>query len=161
MYAALEPIAERLRARLVRAMADADQTAFHHDQEGRKAMSLLNAGRSLAFEQVMSWIADIERDAKEAQALAATCQHGSVFQKGDTFLRVHDPDSSGAWGTDLFSRDDGQGVGIMNWPTTLEHLLKLMDILGCVRKCSLCQGVHEDGDCAACGRKLAAIPVGG
>jgi len=83
------------------------------------------------------------------------------FSKGDTFLRVHDPDSSGAWGTDLFSRDDGQGVGIMNWPTTLEHLLKLMDILGCVRKCSLCQGVHEDGDCAACGRKLAAIPVGG
>lgn len=83
MYAGLEPIAERLRARLVRAMADADQTAFHHDQEGRKAMSLLNAGRSLAFEQVMSWIADIERDAKEAQALAATCQHGSVFQDLD------------------------------------------------------------------------------
>lgn len=83
MYAGLEPIAERLRARLVRAMADADQTAFHHDQEGRKSMSLLNAGRSLAFEQVMAWIADIERDAKEAQALAATCQHGSVFQDLD------------------------------------------------------------------------------
>ena len=83
MYAGLEPIAKRLRARLVRAMADADQTAFHHDQEGRKGMSLLNAGRSLAFEQVMSWIADIERDAKEAQALAATCQHDSVFQDLD------------------------------------------------------------------------------
>lgn len=83
MYAGLEPIAERLRARLVRAMADADQVAFHHEEEGRLAMSLLNAGRRFAFEQVMTWIADIERDAKEAQALAATCQHGSVFQDLD------------------------------------------------------------------------------
>lgn len=39
-------------------MADADQAAFHYDQEGMKAMSLLNAGKSLAFEQVMAWVVD-------------------------------------------------------------------------------------------------------
>lgn len=48
----------RLRARLLQAMADADQAAFHYDQEGMKAMSLINAGKSLAFEQVMAWVVD-------------------------------------------------------------------------------------------------------
>ena len=48
----------RLRARLLQAMADADQAAFHYDQEGMKAMSLINAGKSLAFEEVMAWAVD-------------------------------------------------------------------------------------------------------
>lgn len=50
-----QSIAERLKAKLVRLMADADQAAFHYDQEGMKAMSLINAGKSLAFEEVMAW----------------------------------------------------------------------------------------------------------
>ena len=80
--------------------------------------------------------------------------------QGDTFLRVHDPASDGSWPTDLFSKCDQHGVGIVNWPTTQEQLSDLMRVLGCVRKCSLCQGIYEDGECAACGRKLAAIRVG-
>ena len=48
----------RLRSQLLQAMADADQAAFHYDQEGMKAMSLINAGKSLAFEQVMAWVVD-------------------------------------------------------------------------------------------------------
>lgn len=83
MYSGLEPIAERLRARLTRAMADADQVAFHHNQECRSALALLSAGRSLAFEEVMQWISDLERDAKEARLVAGSCQHGSVFQDLD------------------------------------------------------------------------------
>lgn len=71
MYAGLESIAERLRARLVRAMADADQAAFHDDLEGRKTSALINAGRNLAYEHVMSWIAELERDANEARAAAS------------------------------------------------------------------------------------------
>jgi hypothetical protein len=39
-------------------MADADQAAFHYDQDGMKAMSLINAGKSLAFEEVMAWAVD-------------------------------------------------------------------------------------------------------
>lgn len=81
--------------------------------------------------------------------------------QGDTFLRVHDPVSDRSWPTDLFSECDKNGVGIVNWPTTQEQLSDLMRVLGCVRKCSLCQGIHQDGECAACGRKLTAIPIGG
>ena len=47
---AYESFLSGLRSRLLQAMADADQVAFHYDQEGMKAMSLINAGKSLAFE---------------------------------------------------------------------------------------------------------------
>lgn len=64
----------RLRARLLQAMADADQAAFHYDQEGMKAMSLINAGKSLAFEEIMAWAVD-EREgiAENARLHNAAC----------------------------------------------------------------------------------------
>jgi hypothetical protein len=83
------------------------------------------------------------------------------FSSGDTALRIHDRASDGSWCTELLSQENEVVVAIVNWPKTREQLSDLMRVLGCVRKCSLCQGIYDDGECAACGRKLTAIPVGG
>ena len=48
----------RLRARLLQAMADADQAAFEYGQEGMQTMSLTHTGKVLAFEEVLAWIVD-------------------------------------------------------------------------------------------------------
>ena len=52
-------------------------------------------------------------------------------QRGETYLRVHEPDGDEEWATDLFDVS-GQSVGIVNWPKTRPQLLKLLDALGCI-----------------------------
>jgi len=69
MYAGLEPIAERLRARLVRAMADADQTAFHHDQD------------AAVWPRRKCWVRDDERQPwEEAVLLSVTGDYSCPFR---------------------------------------------------------------------------------
>lgn len=53
-----ERLESKLRAMLLQAMADADQVSFQYNQEENKTMTLINAGRILAFEQVMAWALD-------------------------------------------------------------------------------------------------------
>ncbi|MFN7318543.1 MAG: hypothetical protein ACK5S6_03430 [bacterium] len=69
----MSKIAERLQAKLVRAMADADQVAFHNDEQGRKASALLMAGKSLAFEEVMAWIVELEQCGDNARLNNEAC----------------------------------------------------------------------------------------
>lgn len=57
-----QPFADLLQSRIVRAMADADQVAFHNDEQGRKASALLMAGKSLAFEEVIAWIVELNQN---------------------------------------------------------------------------------------------------
>ena len=55
---------------------------------------------------------------------------------GETYLRIHEPCSDGEWATDLFDAE-GHAVGIVNWPTSRQQLLQLLDALGCVTRLSL------------------------
>ena len=58
------------------------------------------------------------------------------YSSSDTFLRLHEANSDGSWPTDLFSKCEGHGVGIVNWPRTQEQLNELLRVLGCVQNCS-------------------------
>ena len=67
-------------------------------------------------------------------------------KRNETYLRVHEPFSDDGWVTDLFDQND-QSIGIVNWPTTRQQLLKLMDALGCATNHSVRQGVRESRMC--------------
>ena len=54
----------------------------------------------------------------------------------ETYLRVHEPISDDEWSTDLFDTE-GHAVGVVNWPTTRQQLIKLLDALGCVTRRSM------------------------
>lgn len=55
---------------------------------------------------------------------------------GETYLRVHEPLGDDEWATDLFD-NEGNAVGIVNWPKKKQQLIQLLDALGCVTNFSL------------------------
>ena len=50
----------------------------------------------------------------------------------ETYLRVHEPNGDNEWATDLFDQN-GQSVGIVNWPKSRQQMLNVLDALGCAR----------------------------
>jgi hypothetical protein len=75
------------------------------------------------------------------------------FSNSISFLRVYES-QNGEWPIDLICHGKEVSADFTDGPKTSAGLLDLMNILSCIRKCSICQGIYEVGQCQACGRVL-------